>query len=60
MRPDRVVTRAHVVVTREDMSKRDMEIALAERLKGYEIDSLEVETVGETYPEEEPNGKRET
>lgn len=52
-RPDRVVTRAHVVVVSEKLSKRDMEIDLAERLKDYEIDSISVERAGETFPDDD-------
>lgn len=50
-RPDRTVTQAHVLVVSEKLSEKEMELTLRERLKDMEIESLEVERVGETFPE---------
>lgn len=56
-RPDRTVTEAHVVVISEDLNVGELKVALAERLKGLEIEIKEVRRVEMTYPEEDGEKK---
>jgi hypothetical protein len=46
---DRTVTQAHIVVLSEELSEDALQLELAERLKGLEIEKLEIERVQMVY-----------
>lgn len=49
-RPDRTVTTAHITVSaKKRISEKAFEVELRERLRGLDVEKLEVERAGNTY-----------